>query len=72
MKSDLPEFLTPKQVCAMIGRSYRWLFEARREPGKGPPGFKIGGRYSYRPREVESWMEEKRVGIRPVTFHLPE
>lgn len=60
--AETERFLSPKQVCERIGRSYRWLLDARKIPDKGPPGFKIGGRMLYRPEDVKNWFESQRFG----------
>lgn len=57
-----PEFLTAKQAAERIGRSYDWLFRARKTPGVGPPYYKLGGQFFYRPAEIMSWLRSCRGG----------
>lgn len=55
-----PEFLSAKEAAERIGRSYFWLFRARKVPGRGPPYYQIGGRYFYRPQEIMTWLRSVR------------
>ena len=57
-----PEFLSAKEAAERVGRSYDWLYRARSKPGEGPPAYKIGGRYFYRPQEIMAWLRSRRVG----------
>jgi len=54
------EFLTSKQVAELIGCSLDWVNQARREPGKGPPYYKLGGRICYREAEIMTWIRQSR------------
>jgi hypothetical protein len=55
-----PEFLTTKQAADRIGRPPDWLFRARKTPGVGPPFYRIGRQYYYRPAEIMSWLRSCR------------
>ena len=55
-----PEFLTAKEAAQRVGRPYDWLYRIRKMPGEGPPYYKIGGRYFYRPAEIMSWLRSRR------------
>jgi hypothetical protein len=55
-------YLGSKEAAARIGQTPQWLMRARQTPGKGPPGYKIGKKYLYRPEELAEWMERRRVG----------
>jgi hypothetical protein len=55
-----PEYLPAKSAAELVGRTPRWLYDARATPGAGPPFYKIGGRYFYREPEVMAWLRSKR------------
>lgn len=57
-----PEFLTSKQVAERIGRSAQWVKKIRKLPGEGPPFYKIGRGYLYRPQEIMAWLRSRRGG----------
>lgn len=59
MKAE-PEFLTTKEAASWVGRTPRWLHEVRKNPGFGPPYFRVGGRIFYRPSEIMAWMRSRR------------
>lgn len=58
----MTRFLSPKEVCDLIGQNYQWLYKARKTPGKGPPAYRIGGKYIYRKEDVDGWFDKQRVG----------
>lgn len=57
-----PEFLSAKEAAGRVGRTYEWLYRVRSKPGEGPPFYKIGGKYFYRPAEIMSWLRSRRGG----------
>lgn len=50
------EFITGKQVAVRLGRTAEWVRKARKVPGLGPPWYRVGRRYLYRPQELMSWL----------------
>ena len=57
-----PEFIPTKQAAERICRSAQWMYEVRKKPGEGPPYYKIGGKYFYRPQEIMAWLRSRRGG----------
>lgn len=55
------EYLSTKQAAERIGRTPDWMYRVRKQPGEGPPFYKIGGRYQYRPTEIMTWLRGRRV-----------
>ena len=64
MTDQVAERVPPKIAAVMLGRSVRWLCEARRITRRGrsygPSWVKLGGRILYRLEELESWQERGR------------
>lgn len=57
-----PEFISTKQVAERVGRTPDWVKRARKTPGEGPPHYKVGGKYLYRPQEIMAWLRSRRGG----------
>jgi len=59
-----PAEVSPKQAATLLGRSVRWLCEARRitRAGRsyGPEWIKRCGRIVYRTEELLAWKERGR------------
>jgi predicted DNA-binding transcriptional regulator AlpA len=62
--ADRPDFVSPKEAAAMIGKTWKWLAEMRSrkadKKGLAPPFYKIGGRILYVRSEVRAWRERQR------------
>jgi excisionase family DNA binding protein len=56
---------TVRDVARFLGLPVATIY-AWRYHGTGPPAFRVGRHLRYRPSEVESWLEEKRVRSCPV------
>ena len=61
MGTETSRRLGSKEVGERLQKSYDWLRKARKNPGMGPPCYRIGMRYQYPVGELEAWMERQRI-----------
>lgn len=54
------ELLTPEETAVRLRRAVQTLARWRCE-GTGPAFVKVGGRIAYRVRDVEAWLDGRRV-----------
>lgn len=54
------DFLSPKQVANLIGKTENWLCMYGRGRRQGPPWYAIGGRIQYDPEDVTQWLKARR------------
>lgn len=57
--SQIPVFLTRRQVAAYLNMSEKWLAQSGRS--QGPAFHKFGGRCRYRIDDVISWARQQRL-----------
>jgi len=62
--TDVEPLITLEQTATNLGIATQTLYDWRKH-GRGPKGYRIGGRIQFRWSEVEAWLQEQRETTRP-------
>ena len=52
--------LSVANLAALLGRSVRWVYDARYRGSDLPPGITVGSRLYFHADDVEEWLAAKR------------